>query len=43
VLHTIADNPTGEAAYYPDSEKWLVRLPSRRIIRSGDLDYDGEE
>lgn len=47
VLYVVADNPIGESAYYPDSKKWLVRSPERRVIRSDrseELDYyDGEE
>ncbi|HET6276465.1 MAG TPA: cupin domain-containing protein [Candidatus Cybelea sp.] len=44
VLYLIADNPPGGSTYYPDSQKWAVRLPERRIIRSEPLDYfDGEE
>ncbi|PZR75488.1 MAG: cupin, partial [Chthoniobacterales bacterium] len=44
VLFIVADNPIGESCYYPDSAKWLVRSPSRNIIRSDPLDYfDGEE
>ncbi|MBV8363958.1 MAG: cupin domain-containing protein [Candidatus Eremiobacteraeota bacterium] len=44
VLHVIADNPIGEACYYPDSGKWSVPIPERRLIRSEPLDYfDGEE
>ena len=44
VLYVVADNPIGESAYYPDSGKWLVRSPERRLIRSEALDYfDGEE
>ncbi len=44
VLYIVADNPIGESAYYPDSQKWLVRSPMRRLIRSDALeDYDGEE
>jgi len=44
VLYVIADNPIGESCYYPDSQKWLVRSPERRLIRSGGLEYfDGEE
>ena len=39
-----ADNPIGESCHYPDSGKWLIRSPERRLIRSGALDYyDGEE
>ena len=44
VLFIVADNPVGESCYYPDSRKWLVRSPERRLIRSEPLDYlDGEE
>lgn len=44
VLYVVADNPIGESGYYPDSGKWLVRSPERRIIRSEALDYfEGEE
>ena len=40
----IADNPVGESVYYPDSQKWGVRSPQRRLLRSEPLDYyDGEE
>lgn len=40
----VADNPIGESAYYPDSGKWMVRSPERRLVRSERLDYfDGEE
>lgn len=44
VFYTIADNPFGDHCYYPDSKKWLVRVPGRALIRSEALDYfDGEE
>jgi uncharacterized cupin superfamily protein len=44
VLYVIADNPLGESCHYPDTGKWLVRSPERRIIRSEPVDYyDGEE
>lgn len=44
VLYVIADNPVGESCHYPDSGKWMVRSPDRRVIRSEDHDYyDGEE
>ena len=44
VLFIVADNPIGESAYYPDSKKWLVRSPERRLLRSEPLHYyDGEE
>ncbi len=44
VLYVVADNPIGESCHYPDSDKWMVRSPERRIIRSDGLDYyEGEE
>lgn len=44
VLYVVADNPIGESAFYPDSGKWGVRMPERRLLRSAPLDYyDGEE
>jgi uncharacterized cupin superfamily protein len=44
ILYIVADNPIGESCYYPDSKKWIVRSPERRLIRSEPLDYyDGEE
>jgi uncharacterized cupin superfamily protein len=44
VLYVVADNPFSESSYYPDSQKWLIRSPERRLIRSEALDYfDGEE
>jgi len=44
LMFIIADNPIGESAYYPDSKKWLVRSPERRLMRGESLDYyDGEE
>ena len=44
VIYVIADNPIGESCHYPDSNKWLVRSPERRLIRGEALDYfDGEE
>lgn len=44
VLYVVADNPVGEAHYYPDSGKWGVPIPERRMLRSDALDYfDGEE
>ena len=44
VFYIVADNPIGESCYYPDSQKWLVRSPERRLIRSEALKYyDGEE
>lgn len=44
VLCVVADNPIGESVFYPDSGKWLVRSPERRLFRGANLDYyDGEE
>ena len=44
ILFVVADNPIGESHYFPDSKKWTVGSPERRIIRSEPLDYyDGEE
>jgi uncharacterized cupin superfamily protein len=44
LLYVVADNPVGDSAYFPDSGKWLVYSPERRLIRSDALDYyDGEE
>ncbi len=44
VFYVIADNPIGESCHYPDSDKWFVRSPERRLIRSEGLEYyDGEE
>lgn len=44
IVYVVADNPIGESCYYPDSRKWLVRSPERRLIRSDALEYyDAEE
>jgi uncharacterized cupin superfamily protein len=44
IVYVVADNPIGESVHYPDSEKWLVRSPARRLVRSEALEYyDGEE
>lgn len=44
VLYIVADNPSGESCYYPDSKKWMISSPERKLIRSDALDYlDGEE
>ncbi len=44
LIYVVADNPIGESCHYPDSGKWLVRSPERRILRGEALDYfDGEE
>ena len=44
VLYVVADDPNGESVYYPDSQKWGVQSPERRVFRGLALDYyDGEE
>jgi uncharacterized cupin superfamily protein len=44
IVYVVAENPIGESTYFPDSNKWVVQSPERKVIRSGDLDYfDGEE
>ena len=45
-MYVVADNPIGESTYFiPDSDKWIVRSPERRAIKSESLlDYfDREE
>jgi uncharacterized cupin superfamily protein len=44
ILYVVADNPFGESNYFPDSQKWIVRSPTTRAIRSEAVDYyEGEE
>jgi uncharacterized cupin superfamily protein len=44
IVYVVADNPIGESCHYPDSGKWLVRSPERRLLRSAPLEeYEGEE
>ena len=44
IVYVVADNPINESSYYPDSKKWIVYMPERRLMRSEPLDYyDGEE
>jgi uncharacterized cupin superfamily protein len=44
VVYVVADNPVGESGFYPDSNKWVVRSPERRLLRGESLDYyDGAE
>jgi uncharacterized cupin superfamily protein len=43
-IYVVADNPMGESNHYPDSDKWAVRSPERKLLRAEALDYfDGEE
>jgi uncharacterized cupin superfamily protein len=44
IFYVVADNPIGESGYYPDSRKWSVRSPERKLIGGEALDYyAGEE
>jgi uncharacterized cupin superfamily protein len=47
IYYVIADNPLGESAYYPDSQKWKMNRKSqadRVVIKGQETDYfDGEE
>ena len=44
ILYVVADNPFGESNYFPDSQKWIVRTPKPKAIRSDQVDYyEGEE
>ena len=44
ILYVIADNPIGESTHYPDSDKWAVRSPARKLVRAASQDYyEGEE
>ena len=47
IYYVIADNPIGDAGYYPDSGKWKVNKSSaadRVVIKGQETDYfDGEE
>ena len=43
LIYVVADNPTGESCYYPDSQKWLVRSPERKLLRGEALDYFDDE
>ncbi len=44
VIVVVADNPLNESTHYPDSDKWIVRSPERRVVRASDDDYfAGEE
>ncbi len=43
--YIVADNPEGETCYYPDSDKWLVRMGKNRHIAKLDprAYFDDEE
>jgi uncharacterized cupin superfamily protein len=45
IYYVIADNPIGDACYYPDSKKWAVfRPPGNIIMKGAETNYfDGEE
>src|ERR1035441_7202468 len=39
ILYVVADNPMGESYHYPDTNKWCLPIPDRRLVRSDALDY----
>jgi len=43
--YCVADNPINDHAYYPDSDKYLVRLPGpRQLVKGQPVDYySGED
>lgn len=44
IAYVVADNPIGDSAHYPDSNKHSVILPERKVVRLDPVDYfDGEE
>jgi uncharacterized cupin superfamily protein len=44
VVYVVADNPIGESNHFPDSGKYMVRSPERKLLRSHAADYyEGEE
>jgi uncharacterized cupin superfamily protein len=44
VMYVVADNPIGESGYFPDSDKYMVRSPERKILGPASIDYyQGEE
>ncbi len=44
IVHVVADNPLGESAHFPDSNKYVLESPKRVMIRGDHLSYyDGED
>ena len=44
ILYVVADNPSGDTYYQPDSNKWGVPILERTSVRSQPLEhFDGEE
>jgi uncharacterized cupin superfamily protein len=43
VVCVVANNPIGESCHFPDSGKWMVYSPERKILRGEAEYYDGEE
>lgn len=43
--YCVADNPINDHVYYPDSDKYMVRLPTpRQVLKGSQVDYyAGEE
>ena len=43
IFYVIADNPSADSTWYPDSKKWQMK-PQRKLFRTVEVDYyDGEE
>jgi uncharacterized cupin superfamily protein len=44
VVMVVADNPVGEACFYPDSNKWSIETVDGPILKAESTEYfDGEE
>ena len=43
VIYVVADNPIGESTHYPDSDKYSVRSPERRVLSSTAVEYYDKE
>lgn len=45
IYYVIADNPIGDCCYYPDSNKWMVRIGSKSTVLKHEAAtyFDGEE
>ncbi len=40
IFYIIADNPLGDHAYFPDSDKWMVGIPGKRkVVKGREVDY----
>jgi len=43
IIYVVADNPIGESTHYPDSNKYAVRSPERRLLGSTAVEYYDQE